>query len=84
MNSFIVAALLAFSQVGVGPDILLPDQIKAQVGAFVPITAQTKGEVVKFVALDPGLNVFPANLLADKKTTVVVATKNGCCLHIPA
>jgi hypothetical protein len=77
MNSLIIAALLAFSQVGVGPEILLPDQIKAQVGAFVPITAQTKGEVVKFVALDPGLNVFPANLLADKKTTVVVATKNG-------
>jgi hypothetical protein len=77
MKSLIISALLAFSQVSGGPDILLPDQVKAQVGTFVPITAQTKGEVVKFVALDPGLSVFPANLLSDKKTTVVVATQNG-------
>lgn len=77
MKSLIISALLAFSQVSGGPDILLPDQVKAQIGTFVPITAQTKGEVVKFVALDPGLSVFPANLLSDKKTTVVVATQNG-------
>jgi len=77
MNSLILSAFLAISQVAGGPDILLPDRVRAQVGAFVPITAQTRGEVVKFVALDPGLSVFPANLLSDKKTTVVVATKNG-------
>ena len=77
MKSLIITALLAVSLVGGGPDILLPDRVKAQVGAFVPITAQTRGEVVKFVALDPGLSVFPANLLSDKKTTVVVATKSG-------
>ena len=77
MKSLILSVYLAFAQVGGTPDILLPDTIKAQVGAFVPITAQTKGDVVKFVALDPGLSVFPANLLSDKKTTVVVATKNG-------
>lgn len=58
-------------------DILLPDTVKADVGAFIPITAQTKGEIVRFVALDPGLNVFPANLLADKKSTVVTASKAG-------
>jgi hypothetical protein len=77
MKSLAMAIFLAFSQATTTPDILLPDTVKAQVGSFIPITAQTKGEVVRFVALDPGLNVFPSNLLSDKKTTVVVATQNG-------
>jgi hypothetical protein len=77
MKSLLIAAFLAFSQATQQPDILLPDTVKAQVGAFIPITAQTKGEIVRFVTLDPGLNVFPSNLLSDKKTTVVVATQNG-------
>lgn len=75
MKSIFLAVFLAFSQSQ--PEVLLPDVIKADIGAFVPITAQTKGEVVRFVSLDPGLNVFPANLLADKKSTVVTATVKG-------
>ena len=64
---------MAFGQ----PDISLPDTARTDVGVFLPITATTKGEVVQFVALDQGLSIFPANLLADKKTTVVVASKAG-------
>ncbi len=74
MKSILLSVFLVFSQ---QPEVLLPDTVKADVGAFIPVTAQTKGEVVRFVALDPGLNVFPANLLSDKKSTVVVATKSG-------
>lgn len=74
MKSLLLPLFLAFSQ---QPELLLPDTVKADVGAFVPITAVTKGEVVRFVSLDPGLNVFPSNLLSDKKSTVVLATKNG-------
>jgi len=58
-------------------DITLPETIKAPVGTFVPITANTKGEDVVFVTLDPGLSVFPSNLLVDRKTTVVVAAQEG-------
>jgi len=76
MNSLIIALSLAFAQLP-KPELLLPDTIPAQVGVFVPITAVTPGEVVKFVALDPGLSVFPSNLLSDKKSTVVVAVKEG-------
>ena len=73
LKSFFVTCLMAFGQ----PDISLPDTARTDVGVFLPITATTKGEVVQFVALDQGLSIFPANLLADKKTTVVVASKAG-------
>ena len=73
IKSFFVTCLLVFGQ----PDISLPDTARTDVGVFLPITATTKGEVVQFVALDQGLSIFPANLLADKKTTVVVASKAG-------
>jgi hypothetical protein len=75
MKSLLLCVILSVVQGQT--DILLPDTVKADVGAFIPITAQTKGDVVRFVALDPGLNVFPANLLADKKSTVVTASKAG-------
>ncbi len=46
-----------------------------EVGAFVPVrTAVTDAKAVKFVSLDPGLNLFPADLLADKTATVVTAS----------
>jgi hypothetical protein len=76
MKSLIISLTLLFSQ-SPKPEILLPDTVPAQAGVFVPITAVTAGETVKFVALDPGLSVFPSNLLSDKKTTVVVAIKEG-------
>jgi len=76
MKSLVLTLTLMFAQ-SPKPELLLPDSIPAQVGVFVPITAVTPGEVVKFVALDPGLSVFPSNLLSDKKSTVVVAVKEG-------
>jgi len=63
--------LLAFCQLS------LPTEVKGQVGGFVAITAQTEGKAVRFVALDAGLNVFPSELLADKKATVVSAALPG-------
>ena len=72
-TSFLVTCALCFGQ----PDISLPPVAKTEVGVFLPITATTKGEIVQFVALDPGLSIFPANLLTDKRTTVVVAAKSG-------
>lgn len=59
------------------PPVDVPAEVKGDVGAFVPLRAKTDGAVVKFVALDAGLNVFPADLLADKRATVVTATKPG-------
>ena len=67
-----IASLLIFGQ-----DITLPETIKGEPSVFIPITAVTKGEIVQFVPLDSGLSVFPSNLLTDRKTTVVVASKAG-------
>ena len=73
VSSLVVSCFLCMGQ----PDIGLPPTSKTDVGVFLSIAATTKGEVVQFVSLDPGLSIFPSNLLADKKTTVVVAAKPG-------
>ena len=72
-----LASLLLVCMLAFGQDITLPDTVKAAPATFVPVTATTKGEVVVFVTLDPGLSVFPSNLLVDRKTTVVVAAQEG-------
>ncbi len=63
--------LLAFQ------DIKLPAEVQAQPGTFVSLIAETKGEIVKFQAIDPGVSLFPAELLANKKSTVAVAMAAG-------
>jgi hypothetical protein len=47
------------------------------VAGFVTVTATTEGKLVRFLPLDGGLNVFPSNLLADPKSTVVSAAVPG-------
>jgi hypothetical protein len=51
--------------------------IKSKPAQFVTISTNLSGDIVKYVTLDAGLSVFPSELLADKKKTVVVAAKNG-------
>lgn len=60
-----------------GQDLSLKPQYNTQVGQFLVITPETKGAEVKFVALSEGLTFLDPNLLKDKKTLVLTATKNG-------
>lgn len=54
------------------PTIELPKQISGQPNAFITIPATTKaGLTVKWLCPDPGLNMFPVELLKDTKTLVV-------------
>ena len=69
--------LLAAAAALAAPPVELPSEVKGEVGAFVTLRGKTDGAVVKFVPLDAGLAVFPADLLADKKATVVSASKAG-------
>lgn len=55
----------------------VPSEVKGEVGAFIPVRARTEGAKVVFVSVDAGLNLFPADLLADKRATVVTAAKPG-------
>lgn len=59
------------------PTLTLPPEVTGDVAAFVVVKAKTDGKVVKFVALDPGLNVFPAELLSDPTATVVTSARAG-------
>lgn len=58
------------------PYVALPDEIKGDVGAFVPVRPETNGKLVRFIAA-PGLNVFPADMLRDQTQTVVSASAAG-------
>jgi hypothetical protein len=71
-------ALLLAASVGLAaPPVDVPPEVSGEVGDFIAIRAKTDGKVVKFVPLDPGLKVFPQDLLADKKATVVTAARPG-------
>lgn len=72
MQSILLSVILLAAP----PAIKLPADLKADVGDFVAVRAETAGKVVKFKA-DPGLSVFPSELLKDTKTTVVVGKRPG-------
>ena len=60
------------------PVVTVPPEVSGEVGSFVAVrTTVTEAKVVKFVALDAGINLFPADLLADKTATVVTSGKAG-------
>lgn len=58
-------------------ELKLPERVEGAPATFISVKAETLGKVVKWKALDPGLSVFPAELLKDSKTAVVVAATKG-------
>lgn len=60
-----------------GPLLSLPAEVKGKVAGFVQVPADTSCKVVRWVALDDGLEVFPAALLKDTKTAVVSSATKG-------
>lgn len=73
----ILAVALVPSLLCAAPPVEVPGEVTGEVGAFVAIRAKTDGKAVRFVPLDAGLNVFPADLLSDKKSTVVSSARPG-------
>jgi hypothetical protein len=57
--------------------LTLPAEIVGGVGEFVTVRPQTSAALVRFIALDAGLSVFPADLLSDKTATVVSSPTAG-------
>lgn len=62
---------------GAAPALTLPAEVKGEPGEFVALEAATDGKVVRFVALDPGLNRFPPALLVSCKAAVFTARLPG-------
>ena len=57
--------------------VKLPAELKGEPGTFIRIPAETNGTAVRWYAVDAGLQIFPAELLRDTKTAVVVALTKG-------
>lgn len=55
----------------------VPDKVEGDADDWIIVTATTEGKVVRWVSMDPGLKVFPSELLKDSKTIVVSARVPG-------
>lgn len=73
----VLLALLCPVALEASPSITIPDRVRGEAGEFVRVAATTEGKNVRWIALTPGLAVFPADLLRDSRTTVVVALRPG-------
>lgn len=72
---YILSLFLLFNA---DPELKFVSPILSAPGQFISIRpSSTSGKVVKYVAIDPGLSVFPSNLLTDQSATVIVAQMPG-------
>ena len=69
--------LLLFAAPALGQQVTLQKEIAGEPSEFIQIKAETKDATVRWKVLDPGLNLFPVELLKDSKTAVVSAGKAG-------
>jgi hypothetical protein len=62
----------------IGQTMDFPSEFRGEPGQFVTIKPnKTDGKIIQYYAIDPGLSVFPANLLVDPTATVVSAVQPG-------
>lgn len=55
-----------------------PSEFRGEPGQFVTVKpTKTDGKIIQYYSIDPGLSVFPANLLVDPTATVVSAVQPG-------
>ena len=71
------ASLLPPALLAAPPALTLPAEVKGDVGAYVTVPATTTGKTAQWLVLDPGLNLFPIDLLKDSKTAVVSSSRAG-------
>ena len=75
MRRLSVALILFLATQASAQSLTLPAEVKGDPGAFLSVPATTDGKAVRWVALDPGLNVFPVELLKSSMTAVVSGPK---------
>jgi hypothetical protein len=59
------------------PVLTVPSEVAGVSNSFIMVPATTTAKNVQWLALDPGLNLFPTQLLKDSKTAVVTAGQKG-------
>lgn len=72
-----VLFLLLFAAPALGQSVVLPKEVVGEPSEFIQIKAETTDKVVRWKVLDPGLNLFPVELLKDSKIAVVSARNPG-------
>lgn len=72
-----IATLLLLLAPCAAPELKVPAEVKAEPAEFARVSAETTGKTVKWVSLDKGLALFPADLLKDSRTAVVIARNPG-------
>lgn len=79
MNRRLFVMLLSFllPVAAAAQDVSVPAKVEGQPGEFVIVKAETKGTVVKWKVVDPGIFLFPQDLLKDTKTAVVTGLRPG-------
>lgn len=60
-----------------GVPFSVPEKVEGKPGEFVTVTAVTEGKTVRWLVMDPGLQLFPSELLRDSKTAVVIGQQAG-------
>lgn len=75
--SLVLTLLLPIAGQAAPPPLSVPAAVTAQPGQFLKVVATTPGKTVKWTVLDPGLALFPVELLADSHTAVVSGTTPG-------
>lgn len=55
----------------------VPEKVEGKPGEFVTVSAVTEGKTVRWLVMDPGLQLFPSELLRDSKTAVVIGQAAG-------
>ena len=69
---------LIFAGLVFGQFLELPEKVSGRAGEFIVIRPlKVEGGAVQYFAIDPGLSVFPGDLLADKTTLVVTGNRVG-------
>lgn len=76
MRKLLVLTQLILCPVAFGQTVELPKEVKAEPGLIV-VPAKTDCATLQWLALDPGLQVIPADLLKDSKTACAVALVKG-------
>jgi hypothetical protein len=77
MTRAVLVLLFAAGLAQAQPPISVPPRVDGGVAAFIEVKAETAGKLVRWRAVDPGLNVFPAHLLRVTTSTVVSAAQPG-------
>jgi hypothetical protein len=76
MRTLLLLAVLVAPLWGAPPSLDVPAEVTGQPGTFIAVRAKSDTAWVNFRASE-GLAVFPADLLSDKKATVLTASAPG-------